>query len=201
MLRRLRPHLSYANVMATIAVFIALGGSSYAALTITGQNVKNSSLTWRDLKRNTLGPSRIKESRLGRVRRAANADRLNGLVAAQLLVRCPPGTFPTGGTCIEFVPRAPAAYGIAVLACQSAGRDRTPGRRLPTLGELQAAFSRVDPAPGGELTGHVYPSTVNPGEASVLYVVSKSARQVGLVEDRGDPANTKAFRCAADPLN
>ena len=31
MLSRLRPHLSYANVMATIAVFVALGGSAWAA--------------------------------------------------------------------------------------------------------------------------------------------------------------------------
>jgi hypothetical protein len=31
MLRRIRSHLSYANVMATIAVFIALGGTGYAA--------------------------------------------------------------------------------------------------------------------------------------------------------------------------
>ena len=33
MIQALRRRLSYANVMATLAVFIALGGSSYAALT------------------------------------------------------------------------------------------------------------------------------------------------------------------------
>ena len=52
---RIRSKLTYANVMSTVAVFVALGGSSYAALTITGRDVKNSSLTYRDLKRNTLG--------------------------------------------------------------------------------------------------------------------------------------------------
>ena len=31
--------------MATVAVFIALGGSSYAALKITGADVRNESLT------------------------------------------------------------------------------------------------------------------------------------------------------------
>ena len=30
----LRRHLSYANVMATVAVFIALGGSSYAIVRV-----------------------------------------------------------------------------------------------------------------------------------------------------------------------
>src|SRR5918992_1043562 len=85
---KLRQHLTYANVMATIAVFIALGGSSYAALSLTGRDIKDRSLTQRDLKRNTLGGSRIKESRLGKVRRARNADRLNGVRASRLLVRC-----------------------------------------------------------------------------------------------------------------
>ena len=46
MVNRLRGKLTYANVMSTVAVFVALGGSSYAALTITGRDVKNSSLTY-----------------------------------------------------------------------------------------------------------------------------------------------------------
>ena len=79
MIQALRRRLSYANVMATLAVFIALGGSSYAALTISGRDVVNGSLTNRDLKRDTLGGSRIKESRLGQVKRARNADRLGGV--------------------------------------------------------------------------------------------------------------------------
>ena len=66
MRRGLRRHLSYANVMATAAVFIALGGSSYAALTITGAEVRDGSLTKRDLRKNTLDGSRIRESRLGK---------------------------------------------------------------------------------------------------------------------------------------
>jgi hypothetical protein len=50
LLSNLRARLTYANVMATIAVFIALGGSSYAAIKVTGKNVANSSLTGKDLK-------------------------------------------------------------------------------------------------------------------------------------------------------
>ncbi len=94
---RLRHHLTYANVMATLAVFIALGGSSYAALKVTGKNVKDRSLTYRDLKRNTLGGSRIKESRLGVVPRANNSRRVGGLSAARLLVKCQAGNDPGGG--------------------------------------------------------------------------------------------------------
>ncbi len=33
----MRSRLTYANVMSTLAVFIALGGSSYAAVQLNGQ--------------------------------------------------------------------------------------------------------------------------------------------------------------------
>ena len=65
MLARLRQRLTYANVMSTAAVFIALGGSSYAALqidsadiannSVRGVDVRNRSLSERELKRNALG--------------------------------------------------------------------------------------------------------------------------------------------------
>jgi hypothetical protein len=44
------PHLSYGSVTATVALFLALGGSSYAALTITGGNIKNGTVTGSDVK-------------------------------------------------------------------------------------------------------------------------------------------------------
>jgi hypothetical protein len=48
-LSRLRSCLTYANVMATIAVFIALGGSSYAVIRITSKNVPRNALTGEDI--------------------------------------------------------------------------------------------------------------------------------------------------------
>jgi hypothetical protein len=50
--------------MATVAVFVALGGSSYAALTVTGKDVKNSSLTGKDVKNSSLTTSDIKNRSL-----------------------------------------------------------------------------------------------------------------------------------------
>jgi hypothetical protein len=64
MLAKLRARLTYANVMATIAVFVALGGSSYAAITITGKNVKNRSLTGRDIKKNSLTSAEVRDQTL-----------------------------------------------------------------------------------------------------------------------------------------
>jgi hypothetical protein len=46
--------LTYTNVVATLALFIALGGSSYAAVTLTGANVRNGTVTGTDLKNESL---------------------------------------------------------------------------------------------------------------------------------------------------
>jgi hypothetical protein len=50
----MRDKLTYANVTATLALFIALGGSSYAAVKITGKDVANESLTSKDVKNRSL---------------------------------------------------------------------------------------------------------------------------------------------------
>jgi hypothetical protein len=192
--------LSYANVMATLAVFIALGGSGYAALTITGRDVADGSLTYRDVKRNSLGGSRIRESRLGVVRRARNADRLNGVTAARLFVRCPKDTVPVSDACIEAAARVAAPYTSAAVTCESTDRRRGPGRRLPSHDELMTAIGEpgVALAVGGELTRNVYPSATKPGSVDVLYITD-NVGSVALTTDTA--AGAKAFRCVADPLN
>src|SRR3954468_12815112 len=60
----LRGRLTYANVVATLALFVALGGSSYAAVTLTGRNIKDSSLTGRDVKDKSLAGADVKDSSL-----------------------------------------------------------------------------------------------------------------------------------------
>jgi hypothetical protein len=84
MLASLRSHVSYANVMATIAVFIALGGSGYAAVKLNGRNIKDTTIAGKKLKnrtiarekvkKNTLTGTEIAESTLGTVPRATQAD-------------------------------------------------------------------------------------------------------------------------------
>ena len=199
-IQALRRRLTYANVMSTVAVFIALGGSSYAALSITGGDVVNGSLSNRDLKPNTLGGSRIKESRLGTVKRARNAERLNGVTAARLLVRCREGTVPVSDVCIETVARAAATYSTAAVECEGTDRRAGPGRRLPSHDELMTAIGEpgVVLAPGGELTRNVYPSATRAGSVDVLYITD-NVGSVALTTDTH--AGAKAFRCVADPLN
>src|SRR5438045_1761888 len=59
----MRRHLTYANVVASLALFIALGGGAYAALTppknsVTTLQVKNGSLLAKDFKRGQLKAGR-----------------------------------------------------------------------------------------------------------------------------------------------
>lgn len=197
MLKKIRHRLTYANVMSTLALFIALGGSSYAALTISGSNIKQRSIAGKKLKRNTVTGGEVREARLGRVPRARNASRLGGLRAVDLRVRCPSDTLVVAGACVERTAR-PASYSSAVLQCAQAGTPQGPGRRLPTHGELRAALAAAQLAPGGELTSDVYPSSSSPGRLDVLVVTD----QVGTVAITPDTAGgAKAVRCVAEPLN
>src|SRR5215213_5585355 len=124
----LQKHLSYSNVAATAALFIALGGTSYAVISVDSHDVVNNSLRSKDLRnnsvrsrdirdrtlrardvrRNALGGDGGKESALGPVPRAADTDRLGGVSAQDLRVRCPAGTVVTAAVCIQQAARAAA---------------------------------------------------------------------------------------------
>ncbi len=56
---------SPAMVVALIALFAALGGSAYAALVVTGKNVKNGSLTGVDFKKRSLHGSKLRVDSIG----------------------------------------------------------------------------------------------------------------------------------------
>lgn len=77
MLAAFRRRLSYANVVASIALFVALGGTSYAAIKITGSNVRDGSLTGRDIKNSSIAGADIKNSSI------ASADIKDGSLVKQ----------------------------------------------------------------------------------------------------------------------
>jgi hypothetical protein len=92
MLNRIRPRLNHATVVAYLALFVALGGSSFAAVKISGKDIQNKSISGKKLqnrtiakgkvKRNTLTGAEINEPKLGTVPNAgtaANANALGGI--------------------------------------------------------------------------------------------------------------------------
>lgn len=68
MLSRLRARLTYANVIATLALFIALGGSSYAAL---------------KLPKNSIGPEQLKADSITSAKVKAGSLRANDFKASE----------------------------------------------------------------------------------------------------------------------
>ena len=153
MIRRIRAHLTYANVMATLALFIALGGAGYAASekfgskdirdnSVRSKDVRNNSLRGKDMRANTLSAREIRETGLSAVPRASTAgtaDTLSGKSAEDLRVKCPAGTVLAAGACFETEPRAAALHNAAAETAAGAGR------RLPTFRRT----SRLLPGPAG----------------------------------------------------
>jgi hypothetical protein len=186
---------------SVLAMFVALGGTSYAVATIGSKQIKNNSvrsvdirngaIASRDVKRGSLGGRSIQESSLGTVPRSS---RVGGKSASQLTLRCPAGTAPSMGSCIETAPRPALAYGLARVACE------LNKRRLPMHQEL-AGWIDDSPsalAPGGELTANVFPPSAPSDGLRVLIVVS----QTGKVDTVPDTfAGRKGFRCIANPVN
>jgi hypothetical protein len=60
----MRSKLSYANVVSSICLFIVLGGSAYAATTITGKQIKDNSVTSADIKNKSLVAGDFKPGQL-----------------------------------------------------------------------------------------------------------------------------------------
>ena len=215
MLSSLRKHLSYSNVTATAALFIALGGTSYAVIRVDSRDVVNNSLRSadvrnnslrsrdirdrtlraRDVRPNALGGGVVKESALGQVPRATDADRVGGLTAQELRVRCPSDTVAKAGVCVERSARPPTGFLGASSTCDNAGRG------LPTMPQLDRfARSQGPLTPGGEWTASVYlyasgGPTFDELEALVLSGGGDVSR------DRVNAPIQHAYRCVALPSN
>ena len=80
MLKRAVSKLSYANVVGTLALFVALGGTTFAATqlhgsqikpgTVTGKQIRSGSVPGADLRRNSVTGKQVMEAKLGTVPRA-----------------------------------------------------------------------------------------------------------------------------------
>lgn len=55
----LRKHLTYANVMSSLAIFLLLGGTAFAAGKLSGSRLKDNSVSGKKLKRGSVSGSKI----------------------------------------------------------------------------------------------------------------------------------------------
>jgi hypothetical protein len=194
----MRPRISYANVVSTLALILALGGVSYAAVKINGKNIKDRTVTAKKIKKNSLGGNEINEGKLGKVPSAVNADTaanantLAGQPATSFKLSCPQGTTLVIGQCFETSLRPAANWSDANGSCGAAGR------RLPTLSELESArqnnFTVGVPPNNYELT------------STFLFAQNPPVEQIEAISPAGarllqTPTDTRPFRCIQNPTN
>jgi hypothetical protein len=216
MLSAIRRHLSYSNVIATAALFVALGGTSYALIRVDSDDVVNNSLRSADLRNNSvrsrdvrdrtlraldlkpngIGGGVVKESALGKVPLAVNAERVGGARVEDLRVRCPVDTIAKAGVCVELSTRQDAGFLGASSICDNAGRG------LPTMPQLDQFLRVRGPLSAqGEWTSSVYRNPDNGMNASDQLEAVTLSRDGIVSYDRVNLAVQHAFRCVALPSN
>ena len=191
--------------MATIAVFVALGGTSYAVLHIGSADVTDNSLRSRDihdrtlrardLRRNSLGGGIIKESGLRTVPSARSAERLGGATAQDLRLKCPADTVGRAGICVETAARPADGFLGAINHCDQAGRG------LITMPELDAFLRATGPLPEPEWTGSVYRNSAAGGDEFEQLETVLLSGTGDVSYDRVYLAVQHPFRCVALPSN
>jgi hypothetical protein len=214
-IQAVKARLTYANVVATFALFVAFGGTSYAVLHIRSRDVVNNSLRSKDVRndtlrsrdirertirardvdRDSLGAGVVKESALGPVPQAVNAERLGGATARDLRLRCPQDTEAKAGVCIESSPRLADGFLGATDRCDQAGRG------LVTMPQLDRFARTRGPLPEAEWTASIYR---NPGNGPT----SVEQLEAVVLEGGGNPSYDRVyqavqhpFRCVALPSN
>ena len=203
---RIRPHLTYSNVMSTIAVFgVLAGGTAWAASKIGTNEIEPGAVTAKKLHKNAVTTKKItddavtgdkaKESSFGRVPDAAHADdatKLDGQPASDYRLHCPGNLDQAGDLCYEVDLRDSDSYRAALKKC---ALDQ---RRLPSDGELAQAFDHLG-APQSQqwVAGHFRVS--NGGQDLATTLGNGTSRD--LTFDVVDANSAIPFRCVTSATN
>jgi hypothetical protein len=179
-------------VLGLIALFVALGGVSYAAVTINGKNIQNNSIPGKKLKNGAVTNTKVKANSLG-------ANRLTSAARASLRgAQGPPGERgergergPQGLAGPQGVQGAQGPAGTALAYAQV-----SPGGANPSfVAQRTSGFSAVTRPAGGlyclapvdTLVGQLFSGgqPTRPTVASVEYGNSAMQQQTLIVEVRG----------------
>jgi Collagen triple helix repeat (20 copies) len=163
MRKKRRIRLTYANVVASIALFAALGGSSYAAISVTGKQVRDASLSGRDVRNGSLTSGDVRDQSL-----LARDFKIGQLPVGPAGDRGPQGPIgpqgPTGPQGLQGEPGMPGISGYQIVTSKSpfssdqgrtATADCPPGKVAiggggRVFGSVSGiALSASDPAPDG----------------------------------------------------
>jgi hypothetical protein len=198
---RLRSKLTYANVMATLAVFIALGGGAYAVSvgknSVKSKQIARDAVRSSEIKEGAVGPSEIREGAVGSGE-IGEGQVGAGETAAALGLQCPANTVYVAGGCAEDAQRAPLSLFEAFQTCLAADR------RLATVAELLDLVNRGFTVAGGPNSGVTAEWSLSPyidddGTSEDLKGITVLGNGFIVVSDAGS-SFTNPYRCVAPPL-
>ena len=197
---RIRSKITYPHVVSTLALFLALGGSAYAISLgkneVRSRNIAPKAVKTSDLAGDAATGAKVKESSLGQVPSALNADRAAG---ADLLGGLGPGAFERS-TRIQFG-QAPNN----VITDQVLFSWPELGLQVLNDGDAVAADQEIrlrnTRPPGGDsiaydFRGPAGASLVSPGSTSVPIATATSGSQSGvMVFDGGSAIRVMLLEC------
>jgi hypothetical protein len=99
MLKRMRPRITFSNVVALLALFFALGGTVYAAAKISGKTIKPKSIPANRIKPGSLTSKQIKDSSLAAVGSATALARVTYQSVTTSLDPAAPTAYTVTATC------------------------------------------------------------------------------------------------------
>lgn len=126
-MKRLRPKLSYANVVSTICLFVLLGGGAYAA-----SKLPRNSVGTKQLKKNAVKGPKVADRSLtavdirgpvDRAERAVQADRASSADHAASADRAASAALLGGSPPAAFLPSANVARASSAVTIGGGGRD------------------------------------------------------------------------------
>ena len=178
-MHRFRPRLSYANVVATLALFVALGGTTYAAATIGASDIKQDAVRSRHIKNGAV--------------KAADVD--PGLVAS-LRLHCPSGLQPAGDLCFEPTERTShMAWQEATKICARAQL------RLPNAGELALVFDHLGAHQPQQWVANAYFDANGPDNSGYGGVISSDGGRNVFASKVSINSTDVGFRCVTSATN
>lgn len=179
MLQRTRSHASYANIMSTIAVFVAIGGTSYAAITLPRNSVGRPQLRSRsvgaeELRRAAVGTRAIKN---GGINTQDLSNATKDALAGKPGPIGPPG--PAGTTLRASI----SSSGGAIAGNATASDAEPPNKRL-------IGFSRslIGCIPTATLARNPGGPTPDPGPGRIVVGVQGDSVAVETFTADGSPA-------------
>jgi hypothetical protein len=185
MLTRVRDRLTYANVVSTLCLFIVLGGTAWAAVTLPKNSVGSKQIKTRAVKRAELAPRSVTTPKLAPnavTGAKVGADKLTGLdVKESTLGQVPEAQHANKATDSDLLNDHTFGYFEAAAPAEFGSASRTSAQRLKIL-EWTNAHAMVVTDGDGDASFDVRVRNTNAAGQGDLLVIDPAGNYVVITE-------------------